>query len=174
MIQTEQLTQQQTLHARGICVIIPTYNNEGTIESVVRECCQQCNDVIVVNDGSTDRTGELLRQISDITLVEYTPNKGKGYALREGLEHFEKVLKHEIPVLRVSGGGSVSDDICQITADVFGKPVSRVQTKESSSLGAAIAGFMAIKEYKTIMVVPRSNFRIQNVAILETFFEMPL
>jgi hypothetical protein len=36
MIQTEQLTQQQTLHARGICVIIPTYNNEGTIESVVR------------------------------------------------------------------------------------------------------------------------------------------
>ena len=89
MIQTEQLTQQQTLHARGICVIIPTYNNEGTIESVVRECCQQCNDVIVVNDGSTDRTGELLRQISDITLVEYTPNKGKGYALREG---FRKAL----------------------------------------------------------------------------------
>ena len=89
MIQTEQLTQQQTLHARGICVIIPTYNNEGTIESVVRECCQQCNDVIVVNDGSTDRTGELLRQISDITLVEYTSNKGKGYALREG---FRKAL----------------------------------------------------------------------------------
>lgn len=89
MIQTEQLTQQQTLHARGICVIIPTYNNEGTIESVVRECCQQCNDVIVVNDGSTDSTGELLRQISDITLVEYTPNKGKGYALREG---FRKAL----------------------------------------------------------------------------------
>ena len=49
MIQTEQLTQQQTLHARGICVLIPTYNNEGTIESVVRECCQQCNDVIVVH-----------------------------------------------------------------------------------------------------------------------------
>lgn len=84
MIQTKQLTQKETLHARGICVIVPTYNNEGTIEHVVSGCLQQCDDVIVVNDGSTDRTGEILRREEGITLIDYAENKGKGHALREG------------------------------------------------------------------------------------------
>ncbi len=74
--------------------------------------------------------------------------EGIAYALREGLEHFEKKIHHKIPELRISGGGSQSDEICQITADVFGRPVYRVQTYETSSLGAAIAGFLAIGVYK--------------------------
>lgn len=75
--------------------------------------------------------------------------EGIAYALREGLEHFEKKIRHPIESIRLSGGGSQSDEICQITADVFGKSVSRVQTCETSSLGAAIAGFMAIGVYAT-------------------------
>jgi sugar (pentulose or hexulose) kinase len=73
--------------------------------------------------------------------------EGIAYALREGLEHFEHKIHHSIPALRVSGGGAQSDEICQITADVFGREVSRVQTVETSSLGAAIAGFLAIGVY---------------------------
>ena len=73
--------------------------------------------------------------------------EGIGYALREGLEHFEKKIHHGIGTLRISGGGSQSDEICQIYADLFRRPVSRVQTPETSSLGAAIAGFLAIKEF---------------------------
>lgn len=69
--------------------------------------------------------------------------EGIAYALREGLEGFEKKIHHKTKELRVSGGGSQSDAICQITADIFGLPVSRVQTYETSSLGAAIAGFIA-------------------------------
>ncbi|MBO7121321.1 MAG: carbohydrate kinase, partial [Bacilli bacterium] len=102
---------------------------------------------------------------SDSTTTEHIYRsiiEGIAYALREGLEHFEKVLKHKIPDLRVSGGGSVSDDICQITADVFGRPVSRVQTKESSSLGAAIAGFLAIKEYKTVNEAVEKMVRVKD------------
>jgi len=76
--------------------------------------------------------------------------EGNCYALREGLEHFEKVLKHKIPELRVSGGGSKSDEVCQITADVFNRPVSRVQTFETTSLGAAISGFLAVGVYKNV------------------------
>lgn len=75
--------------------------------------------------------------------------EGIAYALREGLEHFEKKIHHKIPVIRISGGGSQSNEICQITADVFGRPVTRVQTFETSSLGAAIAGFLAIKEFSS-------------------------
>ena len=52
-------------------------------------------------------------------------------------------------MIRVAGGGSRSDAICQITADIFGIPVSRIQTNECSSLGAAISGFLAAKEFNT-------------------------
>ncbi|MCR4561738.1 MAG: FGGY-family carbohydrate kinase [Bacilli bacterium] len=76
--------------------------------------------------------------------------EGIGYALREGLEkNFEKRIHHKINELRVSGGGSQSDAACQITADIFNRPVTRVQTSETSSLGAAIAGFLAIKRFST-------------------------
>lgn len=76
--------------------------------------------------------------------------EGIAYALREGLEHFEHKIHHKIPTIRISGGGSQNDKICQITADIMNKPVSRVQTYETSSLGAAIAGFLAIGEYKNV------------------------
>ena len=86
MKQTDKDKQQQTLHDRGICVVIPTYNNGGTITVVVRDALRECRDVIVVNDGSTDNTSAELHQVAGITLVEYTTNRGKGYALREGFK----------------------------------------------------------------------------------------
>jgi len=82
--------QQQTLRDRAICVVIPTYNNAGTIAAVVRDTLRECLDVIVVNDGSTDDTSAILHAIDGITLVEYTANRGKGYALKRG---FQKALE---------------------------------------------------------------------------------
>lgn len=77
--------------------------------------------------------------------------EGIAYCLREGLELFEKKrLHHKVDKIRISGGGSQSDAICQITADIFGIPVSRVQTFETSSLGVAIAGFLAAKEFDNV------------------------
>lgn len=77
------------LRSRGICVIIPTYNNEKSIRQVVTNTLNYCDDVIVVNDGSTDCTTATLHEMGGITLVSYPQNKGKGYALREG---FRKAL----------------------------------------------------------------------------------
>ncbi len=76
---------RQRLCDKGICVVIPTYNNGGTIGQVVSETLQYCADVIVVNDGSTDATTDVLRSTEGITLVEYSRNRGKGYALKQGL-----------------------------------------------------------------------------------------
>lgn len=77
--------------------------------------------------------------------------EGISFCLREGLEFFEKKrLHHKVDKIRISGGGSDSDIICQITADIFGKPVQKVQTSECSSLGCAMAGFIAAKEFKTV------------------------
>jgi sugar (pentulose or hexulose) kinase len=65
--------------------------------------------------------------------------EGLTYALREGKERVEKRSGQALKRLMVSGGGSQSDEIMQITADVFGMPVERPHTYETSALGAAIA-----------------------------------
>ena len=76
--------------------------------------------------------------------------EGIAYALKEGLESIEKSQRHKIKELKISGGGSQSDAICQITADIFNLPVSRVQTYETTSLGCAIATFVAAGEYSSV------------------------
>ena len=78
------IQRKEALRARGICVVIPTFNNESTVERVVCECLDFCSDVIVVNDGSTDKTSEIINRIKGITIVEYSENKGKGNALKKG------------------------------------------------------------------------------------------
>jgi glycosyltransferase involved in cell wall biosynthesis len=78
------------LKQMGICVIVPTYNNHKTVARVIESVLEYGNDVIVVNDGATDDTQEILNQFEDrIYRIDYSPNKGKGYALRMG---FQKAL----------------------------------------------------------------------------------
>ncbi len=67
-----------------VCVIIPTYNNAKTLERVVAQTLQQGLPVIIVNDGSTDHTAEILERFDNITVISYATNKGKGYALQCG------------------------------------------------------------------------------------------
>ena len=76
--------QRERLRSRGICVIVPTYNNMGTVRDVVERCKRQCDDVIVVNDGCTDSTAEILASIDGITVVTLDKNSGKGAALKRG------------------------------------------------------------------------------------------
>jgi sugar (pentulose or hexulose) kinase len=64
--------------------------------------------------------------------------EGLAYALRAGKERVEKRTGTAIQTLRVSGGGSQSDQAMQITADVFGLAAERLHTCETSGLGAAI------------------------------------
>lgn len=74
--------------------------------------------------------------------------EGIAFCLREGKERIEKKSKRKIERLVISGGGSVSPAICQITADIFGLTVYRAHTFETSSLGAAMSGFIASGIYK--------------------------
>lgn len=76
--------------------------------------------------------------------------EGIGYGLIEGFLEMEKRAKYNVKYLTVSGGGSSSDMICQITADMFGLPVKRVQTYETSGLGAAMIGFVGVGEYTSM------------------------
>lgn len=74
--------------------------------------------------------------------------EGIDFALREGLERMERRGHHKIEYIAIAGGGSQSDVICQIAADVFNKPVKRAQTYETSGLGAAMVTFMSQGVFK--------------------------
>lgn len=73
--------------------------------------------------------------------------EGIGYGLMDGLYSMEKRSKQKIEELYVGGGGSQSDEICQITADMFGLPVKRIQTHEACGLGSSMVAFIAMGVY---------------------------
>lgn len=74
-----------------MCVVIPTYNNGKTIGDVVRQCKEECDDIIVVDDGCTDSTRDVLRGIEGITVVSHEQNKGKGAALKSGFRRAKEL-----------------------------------------------------------------------------------
>ncbi len=68
--------------------VIAAYNEEGTIADVLRALTQSplIDEIIVVSDGSTDRTVEISRQF-DVTTIALRENRGKGYAMRVGVDY---------------------------------------------------------------------------------------
>jgi glycosyltransferase involved in cell wall biosynthesis len=70
----------------GLCAVLPAYNEELVIGSVVLRTKQYVDSVIVVDDGSSDRTAEVAKLAgADVIRLEY--NTGKAYALLIGLRH---------------------------------------------------------------------------------------
>ncbi len=72
-----------------VVVAIPAYNEEKRIESVVRRCRESGAQVWVMDDGSSDRTGEVSKS-SGATVIRHEINQGKGMAIRTALDAFTK------------------------------------------------------------------------------------
>lgn len=71
-------------------------------------------------------------------------------ALKQGLVRLEKISPQKIDLIRISGGGSQSDVVMQMASDIFDLPCERVQTHETSGLGAAVACAKGVGFYETI------------------------
>jgi len=90
---------RELFRKKKCCVIIPTYNNHQTIGKVVSDVLEYTKQIIVVNDGSTDNTLDILNQFEKINIVSYPKNKGKGYALRTGFkEAWNKGFEYAITI----------------------------------------------------------------------------
>ena len=75
---------------------IPVYNEELHLEGVLREVRRYAPDILVVNDGSTDRTGELLSRQEGLRAITHPHNRGYGAAL---ISAFAYALKQDFDVL---------------------------------------------------------------------------
>ena len=72
--------------ALSFWVVIPAYNEAATVRDVVVRARQQCANVIVVDDGSTDDTARVLAGL-DVTLLRNEENVGKAGSLWRGFQH---------------------------------------------------------------------------------------
>jgi glycosyltransferase involved in cell wall biosynthesis len=84
-----------------LSIVIPALNEEESIESTVRRCLEARDhiqraggvrdvEIIVVNDGSTDRTQEIAQRVADVesavSVINFAQNRGYGAALKEGFQ----------------------------------------------------------------------------------------
>ena len=108
---SDAIATQSKMQQMRICTVMPTYNNGGTLRDVLERVLVYCNDVIVVNDGCTDNSAEILASFGNaITVVDYGKNRGKGYALKQGFEK-AKALGFDYALTIDSDGQHFPEDI---------------------------------------------------------------
>jgi dolichol-phosphate mannosyltransferase len=100
-VATEIITNIQTksvgFPVSSVSVVIPVFNQQSEISYSLKKIKRAIEssfrnyDLIVVNDGSTDDTLSVLRSIASkdehVCIISYTPNRGKGYAVKQGVLH---------------------------------------------------------------------------------------
>ena len=80
--------------SKSCAVIIPVYNERGAIEETVTRLQRICAtipgyefEIVCINDGSSDGTGEILAKLHGITVLSHDVNRGYGAALRTGFDY---------------------------------------------------------------------------------------
>jgi dolichol-phosphate mannosyltransferase len=111
----EIVTTNRTFPVPRISLIIPVFNQQSKISFSLKKIKQALEsafsdyELIVVNDGSTDNTLTILGEITSmdprIRILSYTPNRGKGYAVRYGVLH-----SHGEAVIFLDGDLDISPD----------------------------------------------------------------
>lgn len=119
------MTYHERLETLKCVVLMPTYNNAATIAGVIADVKLYASDIIVVNDGSTDNTAQILSSIPDIKVIDYPKNRGKGYALKLGLTKAQE-WGYRYAITIDSDGQHYADDI-----PVF---IDRIEQKPDSLL----------------------------------------
>lgn len=89
---------------------MPTYNNHKTLQRVINGVLEYTSNLIVVNDGCTDNTQEILSKYTKLTTLHLPVNQGKGNALSVGLKKAEE-LGFEYAITIDSDGQHYPKDI---------------------------------------------------------------
>ena len=100
-----------------VSVLIPAYNEEESIAATVEAIRKHTGglkalEIIVINDGSTDRTGEIARGLP-VTLIEHETNTGYGSGLKDGMQQ----AQHEFILIADADGTYPLEDIPTLLAD---------------------------------------------------------
>ena len=172
------LSQHDLLNSTSFCVIVPTYNNHKTLRKVLDSVLDFTPNVIIVNDGSTDETFEILQSYSQLTQIHHPKNLGKGRALRNG---FRKAIemKFEYAITIDSDGQHFASDIPGFIEEIQKEPNSlligsRNMTQENvpkkSSFGNKFSNFWFKFETGIKLDDTQSGFRLYPLNLIPKKF----
>jgi len=172
------LSQQDLLNSTSFCVIVPTYNNHKTLRKVLDSVLNFTSNVIIINDGSTDETFEILKHYSHLTQIHHPKNLGKGRALRNG---FRKAIemKFEYAITIDSDGQHFASDIPGFIEEIQNEPNSlligsRNMTQENvpkkSSFGNKFSNFWFKFETGIKLEDTQSGFRLYPLNLIPKKF----
>ena len=107
-----------------IIAVLPAYNEEVAIGSVILHARKYVDHIIVIDDGSTDRTSEVAR-LAGAQVIRHDKNKGKGAALKTG---FLEAPKNgtEVLVTMDTDGQHDPSDIPKLIAPIMAKEADMV------------------------------------------------
>ena len=98
-----------------VTAILPAYNEELSISSIILGSKKYVDKIIVVDDGSTDNTAEIA-ELAGAQVISHSYNKGKGAALKTG---FKAAQKSEIIVTLDSDGYHNPEEIPKLVAPII-------------------------------------------------------
>ena len=153
------------------CVLIPTYNNAGTLAQVINSVLEYTDQVIVVNDGATDNTKDILSSYSNIHIVNNKRNRGKGFALRTGIEEAAR-LGYDYAISIDSDGQHFAYDLPKFlqqlteTPDILiigARNMSQENVPGKSSFGNKFSNFWYTLETGIKLPDTQSGYRLYPV-----------
>ncbi|GAB5474052.1 MAG: DUF2062 domain-containing protein [Maribacter sp.] len=171
------LTIQETMHQLNCCVMVPTYNNHKTLKKVLDGILVYTNNIIVVNDGSTDTTAEILEPYSQLHQIHLDENKGKGNALKIGFAE-ALTLGYEFTITIDSDGQHFPEDIpvflealqkepSQNVIFIGARNMDQADVPGSSSFGNKFSNFWFWFETGIRLQDTQSGYRLYPLKFLE-------
>jgi glycosyltransferase involved in cell wall biosynthesis len=128
-----------------VLTAIPVYNEERSVEAVLTEVRRYSPDILVVNDGSTDRTPQLLAGQQGVEVVTHPKNRGYGAAL---ISAFDYAVAHSYDVL--------------VTMDCDGQhePARIPVLLEAIHDADVVSGSRYLRDFRQDALAPRDRRRI--------------
>ena len=170
----QQVQWETHLRELKCCVLIPTYNNAGTLSGVITAVSAYTHDILVVNDGSTDQTAAILERFPYVRVHHQYPNQGKGMALRNGFK-FADSLGFEYALTIDSDGQHFAEDIPWFIEKIKAEPgsliigarnMNQAGVPGKSSLGNRISTFWFRFETGITLPDTQSGYRLYPLAPL--------
>ncbi|WP_179348910.1 DUF2062 domain-containing protein [Winogradskyella pacifica] len=173
----KDITSHHKLNSLQCCVIIPTFNNPKTLKRVIEGVLNYTENIIVVNDGSTDTTSKILEDYSLLEQIHFEENKGKGQALRAAFKHAESLgyvyaitidsdgqhFPEDIPVFIEALEASEDKNLLLIGA----RNMSQKSVPKKSSFGNKFSNFWYWAETGIKLQDTQSGFRLYPIQHLK-------
>ncbi|MCJ8328166.1 MAG: glycosyltransferase family 2 protein [Campylobacterales bacterium] len=158
----------------NVIVIVPTLNNDTTIQNVVNDILEHQYKVILVDDGYTNKLENILQDNDDVIILRHAKNQGKGASIITGAKK-AKELGYEYFVIMDGDGQHLASQIVKMTKACNGKDQIIIGARNfnindvpnASKFGRWFSNFWAKWDTEQNIEDSLSGFRLYPISILD-------